>query len=69
MTAFGTAQTAIEAMKYGAFDYLMKPFDPPKVLALVDKRRTHADLRAAGDYKPSHQLRRPQGGDHPAIRP
>ena len=31
MTAFGTAQTAIEAMKYGAFDYVMKPFDPPKV--------------------------------------
>jgi DNA-binding NtrC family response regulator len=28
MTAFGTAQTAIEAMKYGAFDYIMKPFDP-----------------------------------------
>ena len=27
MTAFGTAQTAIEAMKYGAFDYVMKPFD------------------------------------------
>ncbi|HRE81142.1 MAG TPA: response regulator, partial [Opitutaceae bacterium] len=26
MTAFGTAQTAIEAMKYGAFDYIMKPF-------------------------------------------
>ena len=29
MTAFGTAQTAIEAMKYGAFDYVMKPFRPP----------------------------------------
>ena len=26
MTAFGTAQTAIEAMKFGAFDYVMKPF-------------------------------------------
>ncbi|MDB6167813.1 MAG: two component, sigma54 specific, transcriptional regulator, Fis family [Verrucomicrobia bacterium] len=52
MTAFGTAQTAIEAMKYGAFDYVMKPFDPPKVLALAEAAlKTHADLRAAGDYK------------------
>jgi two-component system nitrogen regulation response regulator GlnG len=27
MTAYGTAQTAIEAMKFGAFDYVVKPFD------------------------------------------
>ena len=54
MTAFGTAQTAIEAMKYGAFDYVMKPFDPQRVLALADHAlKTHADLRAAGEYKPT----------------
>ena len=54
MTAFGTAQTAIEAMKYGAFDYVMKPFDPAKVLSLTENAlKTHADLRAVGDYKPT----------------
>ncbi len=54
MTAFGTAQTAIEAMKYGAFDYIMKPFDPAKVLALAENAlKAHADMRSAGDYKPS----------------
>ncbi|ACB76575.1 sigma-54-dependent transcriptional regulator [Opitutus terrae] len=54
MTAFGTAQTAIEAMKYGAFDYVMKPFDPQKVLALADAAlKTRADLRAVSDYKPT----------------
>jgi two-component system nitrogen regulation response regulator GlnG len=54
MTAFGTAQTAIEAMKYGAFDYVMKPFDPAKVLALAENAlKAHADLRAVSDYKPS----------------
>lgn len=37
MTAFGTTQTAIEAMKFGAFDYVMKPFDQAKVLGLVEK--------------------------------
>jgi two-component system nitrogen regulation response regulator GlnG len=54
MTAFGTAQTAIEAMKYGAFDYVMKPFDPQRVLTLAENAlKTHADLRAVGDYKPT----------------
>jgi DNA-binding NtrC family response regulator len=54
MTAFGTAQTAIEAMKFGAFDYVMKPFDPAKVLALADHAlKAHADLRAVGDQKPT----------------
>jgi two-component system nitrogen regulation response regulator GlnG len=53
MTAFGTAQTAIEAMKYGAFDYVVKPFDPPKLLALVDSAlRTQADSRSAAGYQP-----------------
>jgi CheY-like chemotaxis protein len=28
ITAYGSVSTAIEAMKNGAFDYLMKPFDP-----------------------------------------
>lgn len=54
MTAFGTAQTAIEAMKYGAFDYVMKPFDPAKVLSLAENAlKAHADLRAVSDYKPT----------------
>jgi two-component system nitrogen regulation response regulator GlnG len=54
MTAFGTAQTAIEAMKYGAFDYMMKPFDPQKVIALAEAAlKTRADLRAVSDYRPT----------------
>ena len=36
MTAFTTTQTTIEAMKFGAFDYIMKPFDLSKILSLVD---------------------------------
>jgi two-component system nitrogen regulation response regulator GlnG len=53
MTAYGTAQTAIEAMKYGAFDYVVKPFDPAKLLALVENAlRTQADIRSAGGVQP-----------------
>ena len=37
MTAYGTAQTAIEAMKHGAFDYVLKPFDLTKLRELVAK--------------------------------
>jgi DNA-binding NtrC family response regulator len=35
MTAFGTTETAIEATKLGAFDYVLKPFEIPNVLALI----------------------------------
>jgi len=46
MTAYGTTQTAIEAMKLGAYDYLLKPFDVPKLKELV-----HKALRAAQDMR------------------
>jgi nitrogen regulation protein NR(I) len=36
MTAYGTTQTTIEAMKFGAFDYVMKPFDPKRILSLAE---------------------------------
>lgn len=52
MTAFGTAQTAIEAMKYGAFDYIMKPFDSQKVLTIAETAlQARADMRAASGYR------------------
>jgi nitrogen regulation protein NR(I) len=35
MTAYGTTETAIEAMKMGAFDYILKPFDIPDMLAQI----------------------------------
>jgi len=35
MTAFATVETAVDAMKIGAKDYLMKPFDPEKMIADV----------------------------------
>ena len=35
MTAFGTTETAIEATKMGAFEYVLKPFEIPDILALI----------------------------------
>jgi two-component system nitrogen regulation response regulator GlnG len=37
MTAYGTTDTAIEAMKFGAFDYILKPFPIPQMKELVQK--------------------------------
>ncbi len=37
ITAFGTTDTAIEATKFGAFDYVLKPFDYAQMLDLVGK--------------------------------
>ena len=46
MTAYGTTQTAIEAMKLGAFDYLLKPFDVPRLKQLVaDALKASRDMR------------------------
>jgi DNA-binding NtrC family response regulator len=36
-TGYGTTQTAIEAMKLGAYDYLTKPFDIKKMQGIVNK--------------------------------
>ncbi len=35
MTAFGTTDTAIQATKYGAYDYVLKPFDMPAMESLI----------------------------------
>lgn len=55
MTAFGTTQTAIEAMKFGAFDYIIKPFDIAKILGLIEKAfAAYADLHESKDeYEPT----------------
>ncbi len=45
MTAFGTINTAIDAMKKGAFDYLQKPLDKDNVLMVVKKAVEMTDLR------------------------
>jgi nitrogen regulation protein NR(I) len=37
ITAFGTTETAIEATKLGAYDYLLKPFELPELIELVRK--------------------------------
>lgn len=37
MTAFSTVQTAVEAMKAGAYDYIIKPFEPDELKLVIRK--------------------------------
>lgn len=45
MTAFSTIETAVEAIKLGAFDYIAKPFEMDQLLHLVDKGLETTKLR------------------------
>ena len=45
ITAFGTIDTAIKAMKLGAFDYITKPFEIEQLLIAVDRALRDRELR------------------------
>ena len=45
ITAHGTVDTAVEALKLGAFDYVTKPFDRHEFKNVVDKAALTAELR------------------------
>jgi len=49
LTAYGSIESAVEAMKKGAFSYLTKPFNPGDLLLQIEKalenRRLHSEIR------------------------
>jgi DNA-binding NtrC family response regulator len=49
MTAHATVESAIEAMKLGALDYLQKPFEIDELLVVVTRAIDHQRLR--GEYR------------------
>ena len=69
ITGYSTIQTAVEAIKKGAFDYLAKPFSPVELEVVVEKavreRRLRMDNRAlqADRYRVSRLI-----GQSPAIK-
>ena len=44
MTAYGTVETAVNAMKEGAYDYVVKPFSPEEIDMVVKKIIEHQSL-------------------------
>jgi DNA-binding NtrC family response regulator len=62
ITAFGNIQTAVDAMKFGAYDFIEKPFEIEKLNIVMDKALENAFLRRevtrykalTGDYELEH---------------
>ena len=50
LTAFGTVQTAVDAMKLGAFDYVLKPFDLEAVELIIRKALEMRQYRTENRY-------------------
>ncbi len=54
LTAYGTIESAVEAMQKGAFSYLTKPFDHRELLIQVEKAMEN--LRLTGEIKKLKEL-------------
>jgi len=50
MTAFGTIEGAVEAVKLGAFDYVKKPLDLEELKLLADRARENSQLKQELSY-------------------
>ena len=50
MTAFGTTESAIDAMRLGAFDYVIKPFEVPTVKAIIEKALSASSFMKTGVF-------------------
>jgi len=51
LTAYGTIETAVAAMKKGAYDYVLKPFDNDEILFVVKKAISSNDFRRCKWYR------------------
>ena len=67
ITAFGSVDNAVEAMRLGAFHYLIKPFSPDTIEALLEKAREHQNLVAENHYLRSQVASRGDAFPHKII--
>jgi DNA-binding NtrC family response regulator len=72
LTGYGTVQSAVEAMKLGAADYLIKPCNPEELLIVLERQLELRDLRReVANLKREVQSTRRYGsliGDSAAMR-
>ncbi|MBM4055529.1 MAG: sigma-54-dependent Fis family transcriptional regulator [Planctomycetes bacterium] len=50
MTAYGTIESAVEAMRKGAYDYIIKPFSPDQIELLISRVNERQKLIAENKY-------------------
>ncbi|NVB40668.1 sigma-54-dependent Fis family transcriptional regulator [Pseudenhygromyxa sp. WMMC2535] len=68
MTAHGSVPSAVDAMKRGAVDYLMKPFDPDELLLIVQRLLDRAKPAAAEVELEAASEHAGMLGDSPVMR-
>ena len=56
LTAVNELETAVECMKLGAFDYLVKPVDDARLVIGLDRYRDRITLKAAADLSDSLRI-------------
>ena len=52
ITAFGTLETAIAAIRAGAYDFITKPFEIEALAVALERAVQHRRLRARGEAPP-----------------
>ena len=73
MTGYATAETAIEAMRNGAFHYIMKPLKTEEVVNLVEKAYTQRQLQRENQFlkseiRAAHHVQSVVGDSEPILR-
>jgi len=63
ITAYGTIESAVEAMRKGAFDYITKPFRQEQILLTIDKVMKWRRLRKENIALKAELERIKRGGD------
>jgi len=64
VTAYGTIETAVEAMKHGAFDYILKPFKFDTFTFIVERALTMSEERRSA---PRSRPDRPEPAETPVV--
>ncbi|MEN6496344.1 MAG: sigma-54 dependent transcriptional regulator [Thermoguttaceae bacterium] len=69
MTAFGTTETAIEAMRLGAYDYLLKPFDTEELRRIAaDALEVNRLMKEVVSLPHTNPVKRVPPADHRGAR-
>lgn len=65
MTAYASVETAVEAIKFGAHNYIQKPFSSDELIAMLDKLKV---FRGKGKGQPIGEIQRPVDSSASALQ-